>query len=231
MNSKQLTKIIKEKILNNGYENMKLPTEDMLMEEYSVTRYCVRKAIQNLVDHGLIYQVQGSGMYIKEKRDDCLVLSSTEGIFMGFPNRKVESKLLNLEIQAADEDLAKEFKCDIGTPIYKLTRLRYLDGQPFCIEYSNYNKKIIPYLNKEIAEGSIFEYTRKDLGLSIGFADKIISCDKIKKDQAEYLNLQENDPGLFINDTVYLTNGRIFNTSIVLYNYKLTKLFDVANLK
>lgn len=231
MNSKQLTAIIKEKILNNEYGHMKLPTEDMLMDEYGVTRYCVRKAIQNLVNHGLIYQVQGSGMYIKEKRDDCLILSSTEGIVMSFPNKKVESKVLNLHIQEADDELAKEFKCEKGTPIYKLTRLRYLDGEPFCIEYSRYNKKIIPYLSNEIAEGSIYEYIRNDLGLSIGFADKIILCDKINHEQAELLNLEENDPGLFINDTVYLSNGTIFNASTVLYNYKLTKLFDVANLK
>lgn len=231
MNSKQLIAKIKEKILNNGYENKKLPTEDMLMEEFGVTRYSVRKAIQNLVDHGLIYQVQGSGMYIKERRDDCLVLSSTEGLVMGFSNKSVTSTLLSLKIVEADDVLANDFKCEKGTPIYRITRLRYLDGVPLCIEYSNYNKNIVTYLNKEIIEGSIYEYLRNDLQLNIGFADKIISSEKLNRKHADLLKLMENDPGLIINDTVYLTNGSIFNSSKVLYNYKITKLFDVANLK
>ncbi|SHF19371.1 GntR family transcriptional regulator, transcriptional regulator of bglA [Atopostipes suicloacalis DSM 15692] len=231
MNTKELTKELMEKISSNYYKDMKLPTEDMLMEEYGVTRYRVRKAIQNLVDIGSIYLVQGSGMYIKESHKDSIILSNTQGLVTDFPERKVESKLLNLEIQEADNSLAQEFKCKKSTPIYLLTRLRYLDGEPFSIEYSKYNKEIIPYLNKEIIESSVFNYVREDLGLTIGFADKVISSNKINKEQAHLLGLEENDPGLFINDTVYLANGSIFNISMVLYNYKRATLFDVANLK
>lgn len=231
MNAEELIKDLQKRIQLNEFENMKLPTEDVLMEEYGVTRYRIRKTIEELVNIGLIYQVQGSGMYVKEPQKDTLILSSTQGIVTNFPDKKVSSKVLDLKLEEADEVLATKFKCEVGTPIYFLTRLRYLNGKPFSIEYSQYNQEMVSYLDEEIAEGSLYSYIEDELNLSIGFADKVISADKINQQQADLLNLEENDPGLLITDTVYLANGNIFNISTVLYNYKLAKLFDVANLK
>ena len=47
--------------------------------------------------------------------------------------------------------------------------------------------------------------------------------------KAEILNLKKDDPALIIENTVFLTNGEIFEVSKVVHNYKNAKLLKSAN--
>ena len=136
---------------------------------------------------------------------------------------------MNLE-KATEKDI-ELFKCDENTEIYNAIRLRHVDNNPFALEFSRYNKKLVPYLNKEIAESSIFNYIQDALKLNIGFADKIIESRKITEYEAELLELEKGDPAIIINDTVYLKSGEIFDCSSVVYNFKYAKFFDLAIFK
>lgn len=233
MKYQELADIIKIDIDNGVYhESGKLPTEDNLIKEYSITRYCVRNAIEILVSMGYIYPVQGSGMFVREsKREGCLSVNSTKGISAEYPDKNIETKVIRLNVIEADEEIAKRMKCKVGTQIYDIVRLRIVDGEYFAVEYNYYNKEIVHYINKEIAEGSLYSYIRNDLGINIGFADKIILADELDKESSELLHLKEGAPALVVMDDAYLSNGQIFDVSKVIYNYKLAKLFNLAVMK
>ena len=64
-----------------------------------------------------------------------------------------------------------------------------------------------------------FKYITEDLKLNIGFANRVISTEKLSKEDAEFLNLEENDPSLNLENVVYLSNGKAFDYSIEKYNY------------
>ena len=55
-----------------------------------------------------------------------------------------------------------------------------------ALERTYYNKEIVPYLGKEIAEGSIFNYLKDDLKISFGFDDKYLTAIKLSKEDAAY---------------------------------------------
>ncbi len=225
-----LAEILKKNIENGLYhEDGKLPTEDKLMAEYNVTRYCVRNAINILIELGFIYPVQGSGIFVRgSKREGCLTLIETKGLQGEFGKENVKTKVISLKIVEADEKLTEKFKCKNGTPIYEVVRLRIVKGDLFAVEYAYYNKDIIYYLNNEIAEDSIYSYIKNDLKLNFAFADKIISCEKLDKEASTLLNLKVGEPALIIEDECYLSNGDIFNVSRVVYNYKYAKLFSLV---
>ena len=67
-----------------------------------------------------------------------------------------------------------------------MKRLRIVDEEPFSIEISYFKKDIVPYLNEEIASSSIYSYLIDDLELNIGFADKVINCEKIDEENASF---------------------------------------------
>lgn len=214
---------------NEFQETKKIPTEDQLMEEYDVSKNTIRNAIKILTKLGLIYPVQGSGMFIREmKKYDTVFLSGTRGITKDHPGKKIQNKCLHLEVIAADENLSQIMLCEIGTPIYYIERLRIVDETPYAIEYTYYNKNIIHYLNKEIIESSIYQYIKEDLKLSFGFADKYISARKLTDSESELLQLEVQDPTIMIEDNVYLANGTLFNSSQIIYNYKLAHFFMTA---
>lgn len=219
-----------DRINNNEFkESKKIPTEEKLMEEYNVSRNTIRNAIKILTRVGLLYPVQGSGMFIREVRKyNTVFLGGTRGITKDHPGNKLVNKCLHLEVIQADKNLADIMLCKEGTPIYYIERLRIVDDVPYAIEYTYYNKDIIFYLNKEIVESSIYRYIQDDLKLAFGFADKYLSATKLTQKESELLNLEENDPAFIIEDNVYLTNGTLFNCSRVVYNYKLAHFFMTA---
>ena len=228
---KQIVSELEADLLSGKYNEVKkLPREEDLIEKYQVSRTTIRKAIAMLVNKGYVYQVQGSGIFIREASlQDYVSLENLKGLTRDFPDKKIESKLINLMVINADEDLAKQMKCDVGTDIYFLERLRYVNEEPFAVEYTYLNKNVIPYMSEEIAHRSIYSFIINDLKLSIGFADKIIYADKLDSESAQLLQLSVNDPTLVIENTVFLTNGTVFEVSKVIHNYKNTKLLKLAN--
>ncbi|MDK8392248.1 UTRA domain-containing protein, partial [Lactobacillus gasseri] len=112
---------------------------------------------------------------------------------------------------------------------YFIKRLRKQDGKPFVLEESYYRKSIIPFMSKEIAEGSIFDYIREGLKKEIRFSDKYMRVRKLTADEAKYLELKEGDPCLEVYDTFYLANGTAFDSSKLVYNYKNSKFYDQSS--
>lgn len=228
---KQIVADLEKDLLAGVYNEVKkLPREEDLIEKYEVSRTTIRKAIAMLVNKGYVYQVQGSGIFIREASlQDYVSLENLKGLTRDFPNKKIESKLIELTIIQAEELLAKQMKCDVGDAIYFLKRLRVVNNEPFAVEYTYLNKNLIPYMSEEIAKKSIYSYINDDLKLSIGFADKVIYADKIDNEAAELLQLTDSDPALVIENTVFLTNGNVFEVSKAIHHYKNAKLLKLAN--
>ena len=64
---KKIADEIYVEIMNGKYsESKKLPTEEELIAKYKVSRTTIRKSIGILVNKGYVYQVQGSGIFIRE---------------------------------------------------------------------------------------------------------------------------------------------------------------------
>ena len=228
---KQIVEEIEGDILGGKYNEVrKLPTEEELISKYEVSRTTIRKAVGILVSKGYVYQVQGSGIFIRDTvLKDYISLETLKGLTRDFPNKNIYSKVISIEVVKYDKELSEKMKCDLGTNLYYVKRLRIIDNHPFSMEYSYYNKNIIPYLSEEIAKSSIYSYILEDLQLNIGFADKIIYAEKLDSETARLLQLDENDPGLIIENTVFLSNGNVFEVSKVVHNYKYAKLLKLAN--
>ncbi|MFD6440171.1 GntR family transcriptional regulator [Peribacillus sp. NPDC060186] len=210
----------------------KLPTEEELIKKFEVSRNTIRKAINQLVNRGYIYQVQGSGMFLREESvTDYINLGSLRGLTKDLTSKSIETKILALQVLEADEVKAKQMRCEVGTKLYYIKRLRIVDKEPFSIEISYFKKDIVPYLNEDIAVSSIYSYLIEDLKLNIGFADKVINCEKIDEASAIVLHIDPLDPALIIENTVCLTNGTIFELSKSVFHYQKAKILNRINFK
>lgn len=238
MNFKEFSEVLYGDIQSGVYdETGKLFPEDQLIKKYGVTRYCLRNAVSLLVERGVIYQVQGSGTYLRpQAREDSMSLADTRGITAEFKEKgkQVQTTVISFEeIKAKDISLAMDRAVEIEPEddLYCVKRLRSVEGQPFVVEFSYYMKSMVPYLNREVAENSIYEYIHTGLSLSTGFADKIIKCEKLPEDVAGHLGLAVNDPALIIEDEVYSSSGKLFNFSKLYYHFEHAKFFMLADMK
>ncbi|MBE6072079.1 MAG: GntR family transcriptional regulator [Clostridium butyricum] len=224
-----VAKTLEKEIIERKYNSdKKLPTEEELMKTFQVSKNTIRKAIDVLVTNGYVYRVQGSGVFLREFFNNGYVnVMNMTGLTKNFSSEKVTSQVIELSIIEPNEELIEKFNCLPTTKIYYVKRIRYLDGEPIEIEESYYNKDIVVYLNKEICLGSIFKYITEDLKLNIGFANRVISCEKLTEEDATLLNLNKDDPSLKLENIVYLSNGKAFDYSIEKYNYSKIKLYNI----
>lgn len=223
--------LLEKEMLEGKYDvTRKLPTEEELMRRLEVSKNTIRKAIDVLVSKGYIYRVQGSGVFLREfSKLGCVDMKEMNGLTKTYPSDKLESKVLKFSLIEADEELASKMKCEVNTKVYYVKRIRYLNGEPMDIEESYYNKDVVPYLSEEICSKSIYSYIIDDLKLKVGFADRVISCDKLSEEDAKLLNLEKDDPALILNNTVFLTSGVVFDVSIEKYNYKKMKIISLTS--
>lgn len=224
---------IEENIKNGTYPTDKLPTEEELGREFDVSRNTIRKAIDQLVKKGLILSVQGSGIFIRNvfpQEDDLINLENFKGLSADYGSNRIETKLLEFKETQADASIAEIMRCDVGTPLYFINRLRVVDGKKWVIEYSYFNRDLIPFLNTEIIENSIYNFIVTGLKKQVGFVDRMIEARPITKFEADLLDLEEGDPGLVTTNKSMFKTGEIFDYSIDVHNFKHARFLKLSNL-
>ena len=223
--------IIANEIENDIYSNdlpqgTKLPTVEALASEYNVSKSTIVKAIESLVSRKIVYQLQGSGIFVRKRnRTGYINLNFTQGFTTSLKEFNITSKVLDFNLIKANKEIAELIECDVNDDIYLIKRLRYIDDEIMCYEEAYYKKSIVPYLNKEIATGSIFEYLQTALNLNLGFSDRYLHLEKLDNNLANLLNLAPNDPAMIVLEQIYLSSGVCFNVSKLVYNYKNTRFF------
>ena len=218
-----------ENQIAQGLYDQKLPTEDELIQSFGVSRNTIRKAIEILVKKGYIIPIQGSGMFIRDVSSNGVNLENFRGLTVDYPNHEIGTELLIFTTLNAPVEIAKAMQCEVGTELYHVVRLRRIDNTPWVIEYSYFNKTLIPYLNREIIEHSIYHYIRTTIKHQLGYVDRIIEAGKLGAHDASLLGLNEGDPSLISINKAMFKTGEIFDYSINIHNYKHARFLKLSN--
>ncbi|WP_208559164.1 GntR family transcriptional regulator [Marinilactibacillus kalidii] len=215
---------------NNLSQGDKLPTLNDLAEEYQVSKNTIIKAVEMLESHGIVYQVRGSGTYVRGRyRKGYVNLTDVHGFQSIFKEFNLSSGVIELKEIIPDENIAEVLKLKENETVYYLKRVRQIESRPLCVEESYYNKSYVPYLNEDIVQHSIFSYLRDDLKIDINFSDFFLRLGKLDEEQARYLNLNPQDPSIDIESIYYLNNGQPFDYSVIKYHYEEAQFFMQGN--
>ena len=77
------------------------------------------------------------------------------------------------------------------------------------MKFHIFNRKLVPFLNKEIAESSIYKYLEDELGLKITHSRRAISFRYANEEERTHMDLGEYDMVAVVESTTYLSNGNI----------------------
>jgi GntR family transcriptional regulator len=122
-----------------------LPPEDGLIARFNVSRTTVRKAIQNLVERGLVEVKRGRGTFVTQPK---IMQDLTE--LTGFVEdmqalgRTPTARLLEKCVVAADEAVARHLALAPGTLVVRFRRVRLADGVALSFDET--------YLPRELGE-------------------------------------------------------------------------------
>ncbi len=227
--AKKIQQAIYQQNLPKGTQ---LPNIEGLIQQYQVSRTTIIKALNRLERHGVIYQIQGSGIFVRQpKKQGYLNFLESHGFSVDLNDLPGSSQVFNVDVMLPNAKVKENLQCEDDEYVYYIKRLRLVEGKVYGFEQSYYRKKIVSYLNKEIAENSIFSYVKDICNVNIGFSDKYFKAIKLDEDIAPYLGLTAGDPALCVEEIFYTSSGEPFDFSQIIYHYDNAKFFVQSHSK
>jgi GntR family transcriptional regulator len=213
---------VKEKILadiKSGHYNVskQIPTEYELCDLFKVSRTTIRQALNELETEGFLERTQGRGTFIKKKE----IIFSTNKSFSEdiiASGKRPSNKIIEASVIAADQSLSEILQIPLKTPVTKLVRIRYADGEPIIYETSFIPWSLAPGLANDAIEQSLYTHLQTQYNLKL-----LRSIEKIKavlSDEAtgQILDINAGTPCFSIHTMTYLVD----NTPIE-YNYGIAR--------
>jgi GntR family transcriptional regulator len=209
---------IKKDILTNHYRAGKpMPTQDDLATKYATSRLTIKKALQLLKNEGLIFSTQGSGTYVRprvmDSEDELMPLNAPIGAVYSHRDQKVTSKVLHFDARLPHQIEQQNLGIASSDPVYEIKRARFINGHHYSFEHTIMPTAIAP-LNKEILEGSVYDYLGSHAKLQLADARRIVYADAADQETADALAIPVGSPILVIEQTAFDQKGRAFEYSI-----------------
>ena len=183
---------------SSAAERTALPSENVLAEEFGVSRVTIRQALDELHFKGLIYREKGRGSFARSNH-----ISGVTGFGSftaevenggGVPSSKFLSfrQVTKLPLGLMGH-LTKIPEPSEG--YYCLSRVRCVDGLPVAREDSYLPQALYPGITQDdVATGSLYSAMSNSWGLKPAWADAAIEPDVADEDSAKLLGIKMGAP-------------------------------------
>ncbi|MFA9396950.1 MAG: GntR family transcriptional regulator [Clostridiaceae bacterium] len=214
--------------------NELLPTETELCKKYLASKMTIKRALDILVEEGLIYKKRGYGSFVKGLPYSHIksIISSNKnrhllGFSEEFKTKNITTTVIKYTIIESNDNISSKLEISKGDFVYYIIRIHFVDNIAVCLEKTYMPIDIIPKLKRHDAENSIYSYIENTLGLEIQSAHMSIKAIKSDKFISENLNINIDEPIVEVVQIAFLTNGNIFEYSIVQHRYEYYEFNDV----
>ena len=181
-----------------------LPAERQIAAELAVSRITVRKAIDGLVEEGLLVRRQGSGNFVCSRIEKNFAKLTSFSEDMRARGRTPRSEWLKRSEGAVTPEEALTLRLSPGAPVYRFHRLRYADDTPMCLEYATIAATALPSLSAVGA--SLYEALEAAGNRPVRALQRLRAL-LLNTEQARLLHAREGDAGLLVERVGFLRDG------------------------
>jgi len=209
----QLANRLKGRIDSGVYETGNcIPNETELCSEFAVSRITVRKAVQQLVDQGILEKHQGKGTYVKTSADtvDFREISSFHDACRKM-GKKPSTVLIRAGICSADRQDQTALRLQNNRQVVETIRVLKADNIPITVEINHF-PTVYSYLIECDLSGSLYLLLR-EFGIEPTQAIHDISIRCAEGEIAKLLHVAEGAPLLYLEEVIYDQKGRPLHTS------------------
>lgn len=206
----QLKEILKKNIASGLWSPLdKIPSENQLMKEYTVSRNTIKKALGDLVQEGMLKRIQGKGTFVSiPKFEQSLSKFYSFSSVMKEKGLNPKDIILSIEKIKVKADVAKILQLNEGEPVFELRRLRCAQDTPIILERSYIPCKYIEHIDKEMLEKkSLYEFMQEEFGVYVTKAREIFEPVLVNSYDSQYLKVKEGYPALLLERIAYDSHG------------------------
>ena len=168
-----------------------------MCETYGVSRVTVRRAVLDLAQEGLLLREKGKGTFVTENYG-----MKTLGNVQGFTqellglNMRPSAQLIRCKIQMPDPVLRRNLELKEGERVITISRLRLANNEPCMVEVMNFPYSLVPGIEKENLDQSIYSLLRDRYQQEVVFAKDTLEPIIIGEYESRLLALSGATAGL-----------------------------------
>lgn len=181
-------------------------SEQQLSEQFNVSRNTAKKAIEDLVQEGILYRIQGKGTFLSHpKIEQSLSAFYSFSQVLKEKGLKPKDIILKITVEKANHKIAKALQINRGEEVIMLQRLRCANEDPIILECSYLPKVKIEDIDKLslVGEMPLYDVLRTEFGIIVNSAKETFEPILIRDDEVKYLDVQLGSPALLLERTAY----------------------------
>lgn len=198
-----------EKAIVDGYlkPGDRFENELALAKRLSLSRPTTRRAIQELVDKGMLVRKRGVGTQVVQTPVHRPVELTSLFDDLARAGQEPATTVLEYNIGPAPEEIAAQLNLAAGADVLTLRRLRTSGGQPLAL-MTNYLPAALAPERDELERAGLYQALRSR-GVHIRLARQRIGAKAADRDEARLLDEKPKAPLLVMNRTAFDDSGRI----------------------
>jgi len=208
----QLTEILREKISSGDLQpNDQFPTEESLCQLHGVSRGTVRRAVNTLVQEGLLRREQGRGTFVAAPQSQSGFFTLTGfGEDMRQQNLTPSTRLLNAKIIPAPPNVAQRLGLVEQQHVIYIARLRLANNHPVLHETRHLAQNLCPVLlNEDLENQSIHWLLIEKYKLPLIRTTHTMEARVLTDEEATLLEAEPGAPAFFVDRLTYtIKNGQ-----------------------
>lgn len=185
----------------------RLENEIAMGERFGLSRPTMRRAIQVLVDKGLLVRRRGVGTQIVHGSITRRAELSSLYDDLAQDGRAPTTEVLTYETLAPSDELAEQLGIELDRPVLHIRRLRSADGAPIAL-MENHLVEAPTVLRDELERRGLYEMLR-ERGTTMRVARQFVSARAAANEEAQLLDVPLGSPLLTLERTAYDQSGRI----------------------
>jgi GntR family transcriptional regulator len=202
-----------------------LPAEDALVDRFQVSRITVRRAIQNLVNRGLLEVRRGRGTFVLPPRIEADLTRLTGFVEdMNAAGRKASARLVNRKVISAPARVAKRLQLTKGAKVMLIERVRIADGIPVSFDQTylplHIGRQIV---RNDLTVQPIFTLLEERYAVPLVEADYELEAVTAGRALAEALQIKVGSPIFQIERTSMTTGSRPVDYEVLSYRGDLIR--------
>lgn len=191
----------------------RIPSERDLAERCGVHRATVRRAIENLIELGILEKRGTSGTFIPapvvRRPISRTALSHSISEIVRQCGGEPGGKLLFFEENLAGQRISDRLGVEVGEPMFVIKRLRTVTELPFCVETTWIPCQLVKGLVADDVLGntSFYSLLNDRYGIEIGTSEATIHSATIGSKDAGLLNMRSGEAALVVNSVTSDKSG------------------------
>jgi len=201
----------------------RIENELKLAEHLGISRPTIRRAIQELVDQGLLVRRRGVGTQVVRGRLTRSVELTSLYDDLSLSNRSPTTTVLLHEAVVPSAEVLESLTLPAGTEVLHIRRLRFTDGVPFALLENFLPPEFLTLTAESFEKHGLYQLMRSR-GTTMRVARQTIGARTSTKEEATLFDQKPGSPVLTMSRTLFDQSGHAVEFGVHSYRPDLYSL-------